>query len=194
MPAEKRIREGYSVPRSENRLNGLDLADVPGGVSLLAVAVFRLSRKLKSAVTRIVSQDESIGLVAWRILMGLSLVSDATQRELVDFTRTEQAQVSRILKEMESRGLIRSGTALGDRRAKVFSLTELGMSKQQTLLPQVKWLTDAIDDALNAEERLQFLSMCERIAKSSQKAGTNRRNTADLSMGLQSEGHMEVTK
>ncbi|MCP4315127.1 MAG: winged helix-turn-helix transcriptional regulator [Hyphomicrobiales bacterium] len=182
------------MPRSEDRLNGLNLEDVPSGVSVLAITVFRLSRKLKSAVTRIVAQDEAIGLVAWRILMGLSLVSDATQRELVEFTRTEQVQVSRILKDMEARGLIKSGTALEDRRAKVFSLTDLGRTKHQTLLPQVKQLTDAIDDALSTEERSQFLSMCERIAKPSQQAGKNRRNKADLPLGPHSQDHMEVTK
>ena len=93
------------------------------------------------------SREKSIGLVTWRVLVGLSLVPDATQRELVEFSRTEQAQPSRILQE-----------------------------KHRALLPQVKHLTDAMDDALNSEERVEFLSMCERIAMAERKAAAYRQD------------------
>jgi DNA-binding MarR family transcriptional regulator len=152
------------LTQSVQRLKGIKLEDVPCGASVLAVAVFRLSQSLKTAVTRVVSRDESVGLVTWRVLMGLSIAPDATQRELVEFSRTEQAQLSRVMREMETRGLIQSTANPKDRREKLFCLTELGYVKHQTLLPQVRHLTDAMDGALNPEEQIQFLSMCERIA------------------------------
>ena len=145
-------------------------------------------------MTRIVAQEEDIGLVAWRILVGLNLVSDATQTELVEFTRTEQAQLSRVLKDMETRGLISSGTDPADRRAKIFRLTDRGRGKHLALLPQITELTEAMDGALSADERKQFLSMCERIAKTSQQVGSNRQSMADPVFGSRSEGSMEVTE
>lgn len=182
------------MAQATQRLKAMNLEDLPNGVSVLAVAVFRLSRTLRLAVSQIVSREEDIGLVAWRVLVGLNLVPDATQTELVDFTRTEQAQLSRVLKDMEARNLIRSDPVPGDRRSKIFSLTERGRTKHRILLPHVKRLTDALDAALTAEEREQFLSMCGRIAAASQKAGPNRIAKAGRAGGVSAQKQMEVTK
>lgn len=159
------------------RLKGMDLTTVPEGVSHLAVSVFRLSRILKAQVSRVVSRSESLGLVAWRILMGLSLVPDATQRELVEFTRMEQAQISRALKEMEAKGLIRSARSETDGRVRLFSITEAGRARHADLLPGVGQLSQAIDAALSPDETTQFLQMCMRIEAAAQ-AGLPAAQTA----------------
>lgn len=148
---------------AKKRLKGIKLSDTPKGISLLAVAVFRLSRSLKSQVAQVVSKDESIGLVTWRILLGLSLVENATQRELVEFTRMEQAQVSRTLREMAGQNLIAFNPSATDGRVRLYELTELGRAKHRQLFPDVARLSDAMDNALSLDERLQFLDMCNRI-------------------------------
>ena len=190
----KQANQGASVSHPAHRLKGMSLEDVPRGVSLLAVAVFRLSRTLKSAVTHVVSRDKDIGLVAWRVLVGLSLVPDATQKELVAFTRTEQAQLSKVLKEMDQRGLIRSAADQDDRRAKVFRLTAAGRRRYRALLPDVTRLTDAMDAALAPDERQQFLSMCVRIAEVSEQAGENGSGPTNLVEGSHSTVLVEATR
>jgi DNA-binding MarR family transcriptional regulator len=179
------------LTQSAQRLKGMKLEDVPSGASVLAVAVFRLSRTLKTAVTRVVSSDEAVGLVTWRVLMGLSIASDATQRELVEFSRTEQAQLSRVMREMETRGLIQSKANPKDKREKLFCLTELGYEKHHALLPQVTHLTDAMDDTLNSDEQIQFLSMCERIGMAATKAGAYRQNHLGQRSSPLSTEHLE---
>ena len=158
----------------DRRLTGMSLEDVPHGVSLLAVAAYRLSRAVTTAVTRTVSRDPDIGFVSWRVLVGLSQVSDATQSELVRFTRTEQAQLSRVLKGMEAVGLISAAPDPNDGRARIFTLTGLGHQKFQSLLPDMASLAEAIDSALSAQERQQFIAMCRRIEKASQSADDYR--------------------
>jgi DNA-binding MarR family transcriptional regulator len=123
--------------------------------------------------------------------MGLSIAPDATQRELVEFSRTEQAQLSRVMREMETRGLIQSTANPKDRREKLFCLTELGYVKHQTLLPQVRHLTDAMDGALNPEEQIQFLSMCERIAMAAKRAGAYRQSHLGPLSSPLSTDHLE---
>ena len=156
-------------------LTELQPEDFPRGMSLLAVSVFRLSRLLKSQVTRVVSQDKDINLVSWRILIGLWTNASATQRELVDFTKAEQAQLSRVLKQMEARGLIQAKPDPKDRRARVFTMTAKGKEKFQALLPFVADYADAVDAALDDVEKRQFFEMCEKIAHASRVAGTVRR-------------------
>ena len=125
------------LANDEKRLRGMSLDDLPNGISLLAVAAFRLSRQLKSEVTRVVSQDKDVNLVSWRVLVGLSLVSSANQIELVEFTKTEQAQLSRVLGQMSQRGLITSRPDVEDRRSRVFSITTKGAAKYHRLSPHV---------------------------------------------------------
>jgi DNA-binding MarR family transcriptional regulator len=165
------IKQGlnYKTKREESRmglnrrLKGIELGHVPQGVSLLAVAVYRLARSLRSQVTTVVAREEGIRLVSWRIVMGLSEVEEATQKELIEYSRMEQAQVSRALKEMLDQGLIGTRPSTTDRRTRLFFLTDRGRAKQQALLPRVAHLSNAIDQALSPEEQLQFLEMCLRI-------------------------------
>ncbi|WP_194287196.1 MarR family winged helix-turn-helix transcriptional regulator [Tritonibacter aquimaris] len=176
------------------RLKGMELSQVPHGASVLAVAVFRLSRFLKSQVMRTVSDAGDIGLVSWRILMGLSLVDTATQRELVDFTRMEQAQLSRALKDMCDQGLIDSKPSETDRRARLFFLTEEGRATHQTLLPVVTRITDAIDAALSPEERFQFLEMCSRIERAASSAVTELPDAGQINLNPDSESSPEEVR
>ena len=153
------------MKQKHQRLHGMGLDEVPRGVSLLAVAVFRLARHLKSSVTRLVSEQETTGLVGWRVMLGLSQVPDATQKELVEFTRTEQAQLSRVLKSMVAQELITMESNPLDRREKIFSLTRAGRAGYKRLLPKVSTLAQAMDSALSKREQQQFISMCARIEK-----------------------------
>jgi len=155
------------------RLTGMRPDQIPDGASLLAVTVFRLSRMLKSDVTRTVSKEPGVGLVSWRVFMGLSMAPEATQKELVTFSRIEQGQLSRVLKDMETRGLITSRPSDQDKRARVFALTQAGRKKHHDMLPRMISLADTIDAALSPEEQETFLDMCARIAAAAEDAATH---------------------
>jgi DNA-binding MarR family transcriptional regulator len=172
------IKQGlnYKTTREESwmagtyRLKGIELGSVPKGVSLLAVAVFRLSRALRSETTKVVSRDNGPGLVSWRIMAGLSLVDEATQKQLVEFTRIGQAQISRHLGDMLDQGLIGARPSQIDRRTKLFFLKDLGRQTHAKLYPDVARLSGAMDRALSHHEQLQFLEMCARIEAAAKQA------------------------
>lgn len=153
-----------------NPPSALVLDPVPPGVSELAVVSFRLARAIKADVRRLLAQDDPIGLVSWRVLVGLTTAPNSTQTDLVDFTKTEQAQLSRTLKDMQQNGLITSKPCPSDKRTKLFSLTPLGRRRYGEKLPGVKQLVDCIDSALSDDEKPLFLEMCQRIAAASQQS------------------------
>ncbi|MEP2530393.1 MarR family winged helix-turn-helix transcriptional regulator [Shimia sp.] len=149
---------------STRLLQNMDLAATPEGVSVLAVALFRVARSLKAKISHTVNnQPDALGLVAWRILMGLTLVKSANQREIVNFVSTEQAQVSRVLKDLDARGFIASHPSPTDGRARAFSITDQGRACRARHLPAMSALAKQIDNALSEAERVQFLDMCARI-------------------------------
>ncbi len=143
----------------------LDLDFVPPGASIIAMATHRLSRLLRSELGELLNQQAGLGLPAWRIFIGLASRGEITQKELVEFTKIEQAQISRSLTFMENDGLISSRRCDDDRRSRRFSLTDRGRAEYERQLPSVSVYCSTVDQALTAEELDQFLSMAERIAK-----------------------------
>lgn len=155
----------------------LDLANVPVGTSPVPMATYRLSRLIRAGLADCLSLSSELGLVAWRICLGLSGNKPVAQRELVEFTDLEQAQVSRALKTMEDRGLIGSRRSDHDGRVRLFHLTAKGRKQFNTVLPAVSAYYAAIDEALTEDEQAQFLSMARRVAAASLTA--SRINSPD---------------
>ncbi|MEX0347083.1 MAG: MarR family winged helix-turn-helix transcriptional regulator [Rhizobiaceae bacterium] len=151
----------------------LDLGTIPKGASRTAIAVFRLSIALRMRLGRKLRDAGDLTIVEWRILVGISTMAEASQRDLVAFSKAEQAQVSRCLKDMEGKGLVLSRPNRDDRRARLYEFTAEGKKLFDRLLPQVSDHNQVIDAALNDEEISQFLDYCERLATAALGATVN---------------------
>lgn len=158
------------------RLGLLDLDDVPAGASLLSMTAHRLSRLLRYQLGDLLSRHGELSLVDWRICVGLSQQQSITQKELVNFTKMQQGQVSRSLALLEGRGLIRSSQCDQDKRARQFSMTDSGRVHFNRVLPAVAAYCDAIDRSLSPEEFEAFLAMAQRIAQASADTSTDLSN------------------
>lgn len=145
----------------------LDLDNVPAGASLLSMATHRLSRQLRYQLGNLLARHGELSLVDWRICVGLSQQQTITQKELVNFTKMEQGQVSRSLAVLEKRELIRSSRCDLDKRARQFSMTDRGRVHFNRVLPAVAAYCEAIDQSLSPQEFEAFLEMAQRIARAS---------------------------
>jgi len=145
------------------------------------MATYRLSRLIRSGLGIVLSSHSELGLVAWRICLGLSQDVAVAQKELVDFTDIEQAQVSRALRIMEKRGLIGSRRSQDDGRIRLLFLTDKGRAHFRDAQPAVYQYYNAIDEALDTAEQEQFLDMARRIALASRRA--QRDSTEKFNMG-----------
>ncbi len=145
----------------------LDLDNVPAGASLLSMTAHRLSRLLRYQIGDLLARHGELSLVDWRICVGLSQQQTITQKELVNFTKMQQGQVSRSLAVLEQRGLIRSSRCDRDKRARQFSMTDRGRVHFNRVLPAVAAYCEAIDQSLSPDEFEQFLEMAQRIAQAS---------------------------
>jgi DNA-binding MarR family transcriptional regulator len=148
----------------QQELDPLELDRIPVGTSRVPMAAYRLSRLLRSALSDVLSHGSELGLVAWRICLALSQKDELSQKELVEFTDMEQGQVSRAMRLMEERGLIRSTQSLKDRRVRLFRLDDKGWDHFERARPAVTSFYHALDQVLSPDEREQFLDMSRRIA------------------------------
>lgn len=143
----------------------LDLENVPFGASKVAVTAYRLSQLLRSQLEGALALQGELSLIEWRICLGLSEASTVSQKELVQFTRMQQAQVSRALVQLEERSLIASTGSKQDRRSKLYSLTERGSKHLERNLPIVVEFCETIDSALSPAEIDLYMQLSERIAR-----------------------------
>lgn len=151
----------------------LDSDNIPPGASLLSVVVYRLSRLLRAQTEQVLSYSGALSVVDWRIILGLFMRPSTTQKELVEFVLMHQAQISRSLALLEDQGLIRSERSMQDKRARLFSLTQLGQKIYDQNSPAITEFCEAIDQCLSPAETKQFLDFTMRIAQASMDSRIN---------------------
>lgn len=88
--------------------------------------VGRLGRMLAREIARTCAEQWDISLPQYRILTCLSYFPDIPMRELTDRTQMDKGQVSRVVNEMEQRGLVSRDSDARDKRRSLLSLTRAG--------------------------------------------------------------------
>ena len=102
----------------------------------------------------------------WRelvVMLVIEQVPGISQTRLVPFVQTDKANVTKLLQQMEQKGLIRREADRGDQRAKVCCLTGQG----ETLLPRLHEILNDWEDAcfqgVSREDRQAFARIGEII-------------------------------
>jgi MarR family transcriptional regulator for hemolysin len=106
----------------------------------LAVEVARMIASARRLVWNAAARSlDSIGesMLAWQILFRLIQNGPSTQRDLADAIAQHPAGVSRVLLDMEERGMVRRRRSRRDRRKMVVAATPAGMRRLEKDRPLV---------------------------------------------------------
>lgn len=142
----------------------LKLSSIPIWTSPAAMAAHRLSRLLLSEMDNLLKSNSELSLAGWRVISRIGELGKVSQKELVEYSWIEQAQVSRALSVLEKRGYLTYVSSEKDRRIKLYSLTREGEEYRKNLAPIIAGHHKQITEALTTDEMTSFLDMCERIA------------------------------
>ena len=148
----------------------LDLDKVPRISSVLAIATQRLSQLMRTELERLFAEHGDLNLIEWRICLKLFDSGPSTQKSIVEFSRMQQAQVSRSMRNLEDRGYIVSERGEEDRRSRIFSLTKTGKQQVKYYCPVVETFCEVVDSSFTELEKKMFLEMSEKIAGASEEA------------------------
>lgn len=122
-----------------------------------------MSTLLAKKTTIEFSSVTDFNIVEWRVVSGVFAHGIATQKTLVEYTGGDQAQTSRILSELQRKGIVRSESKGEDRRARNFELTDIGVQSVHAALPTIASYFTRIDEALTAEEKAAFLATLNKL-------------------------------
>jgi len=146
------------------KFDDFDSEATPIGSSFVVKSIHRMATMLTRSTVAELAGTGRFNLPEWRVVVWLNALGTSSQRRLVDLTGGEQAQISRVLSDLERRGLVQSGQSAQDKRARVFSLTAQGADSFADVCPDVSQLYGRIDSVLSEAELAQFISMLNRLA------------------------------
>ena len=147
------------------KFNNLDSETTPSGASFVARCVHRASYQLARRTIEILDELDQLTLAEWRIATALNDRGQLNQRSLVEFTRIEQAQVSRSLARMEDRGLIVSAQDSEDKRARIFRLTGKGRAAFTVCEKPMVAFSENIDAQLSPAEVRQLIRLLRKVTR-----------------------------
>ncbi|HQV03422.1 MULTISPECIES: MarR family winged helix-turn-helix transcriptional regulator [unclassified Novosphingobium] len=104
----------------------------------------------------------------WRVMAVLGDSGAHTQRELVHATRMDKVAVNRACKVLEERSLVRRSPNAQDGRSHHLELTASGKTMHGKIMPHALEIEQRLLTPLNAEERVQFVSLLHRINASAE--------------------------
>ena len=149
-------------PDPRMKFHDIDSESLPKSSSFTVKMIHRMSTLLARNTAAEFASITSFNIVEWRVVSGLYAFGISRQKALVDYTGGDQAQTSRILADLERKGLVRSVTCGDDRRVKNFELTEKGNLEVAAAMPSIARYFQRIDEALSAEEKETLINLLER--------------------------------
>ncbi len=130
----------------------------------LGYKVSRLARLMEARLEAMMG-DLGITRMMWCVLSGVGLEDVTTPSDLARYIGIARPTVSRVLREMESKGLIRRIGAEGDGRCVKIRLTDRGMSMLQKCRPLVDQLNAHFGSKLNPGDLEAILAQLDALAE-----------------------------
>lgn len=134
----------------------------------LTYRILRLHHALNAQAVAILARISGINLGQWRVLAIVGSDGARTARDIVRRTGLDPAFISRTVRALEEKGLLRTARSDADRRVMNLELTAEGFELHDRTLPFMRARQEALLGALAPEERdavFRILDKLERAAE-----------------------------
>lgn len=135
----------------------------------LGYRVSRMARVMERHFEQMLSQYE-LTRMHWCVLSSVGEENVETPSELAEHIGINRTATSRVLREMESKGLIVRQRAKQDRRSTRVQLTPKGQEILQNALPQAMQTTEYFKHKLEDAEYQQLLVLIDKLLLSEEGA------------------------
>ena len=105
----------------------------------------------------------TITVEQWRVLLHLSMSDGLTQNELTERLTQDKTGVSRLVKELEVRGMVRRVADPRDRRSRRVHILARGREMQERCLALALENLKAAQDGVGADELAACLNVLRRV-------------------------------
>lgn len=139
--------------------------------------LIRRSSNLLMPQMEVLFADESLTFSQWTVLMALREWGQSTAADVARNICHDAGSLTRILDELEERGLITRARSETDRRVVALTLTTKGLSMVETLLPRVVEFWNGLLDGFSHLEIKLLVKLLSRLVEAAdgQRAEPRRR-------------------
>ncbi|MEM9067267.1 MAG: MarR family transcriptional regulator [Myxococcota bacterium] len=121
----------------------------------------RVGARLHAAGEEI--DPDGVGPIGGMILTTLAEIEPAPVRDIVDLMQRDKSQMTRALKMLESRGLIKRQPSSDDRRVQLVSLTSKGRKKVDVIRHVMSDIVEELLAPLSTTERRKFATLLRKL-------------------------------
>jgi DNA-binding MarR family transcriptional regulator len=133
--------------------------------SFLPYVLTRLADSMRVEMPVITANDYAVSVPEWRLLAILAQHGTLSAHQIVVLASMEKSTVSRTVKGLSERGLVRQRPASVDNRSKDLALTRSGEALYRRIAPQVlDWEKDLLQGLEVAEYR-DLLYLLDKLSK-----------------------------
>ncbi len=121
------------------------------------------SNAVSDLIAREYQNRFGLKIAEWRIMAVLGDVGSATQRELVTATRMDKVAVSRSVKALAARALIKRNPNAADGRSQYLQLTGTGRELYDEIMPHAVDMEKRLLSALTSGEQQLLADLLDRL-------------------------------
>lgn len=122
-----------------------------------------LGKRMSDALSLIYTAEFNITIPQWRVLLWLNSYDNLYARDLVAYTYMDKTQVSRLINQLEQRGLVQRQIGKHDQRTQQLSLTADGRVLLDKIIPKAIEWENRLIGSLKSSEYQQLVDTIEKL-------------------------------
>lgn len=135
--------------------------------SFVTFRLARLQASLNAQATGLLKARAGLSLVEWRLIQTLRMHESASLTELASIVQMDKGQMSRKIKAMVERGLLRTETDKEDQRVQHLKLTAAAEQLSENMMPTMEARQDLLLAEVSEEDLATFYSVVDKLEKAS---------------------------
>ncbi|MDU8927121.1 MarR family transcriptional regulator [Alisedimentitalea sp. MJ-SS2] len=120
---------------------------------MLTYRLTRLNAKMNAQAIRVLGENGGLSQTQWRVLVLIDYLGPTTPARVGREIVMDKGQLSRAIKTMSARGLIRVEASESDHRAHIVSMTDEGREMFERARPAMRQRQLDFSEGLTAQER-----------------------------------------
>lgn len=135
--------------------------------SFVTFRLARLQSSLNAQAIHLLKGKAGLSLVEWRLIQVLRISKNATMTEIAAMVQMDKGQLSRKIKAMVAKGLLRLKTDKDDQRVQHLQLTPAAHLLSDEMMPTMEARQKLLLSDISAEELEIFYHVVDKIEKAS---------------------------
>ncbi|MEO1557748.1 MAG: MarR family winged helix-turn-helix transcriptional regulator [Pseudomonadota bacterium] len=148
--------------------------DTPSFQTPSSFVTFRLARlqnRLNAQGAALLKSKSGLSLVEWRLIQTLRMIKNASLTEIAEHVQMDKGQLSRKIKSMVEKGLLKSKTDTHDHRVQHLALTPRAEELSARMMPVMEGRQQRLLADVSGEELEVFYSVIDKIEAASKFRG-----------------------